>query len=79
MMCSALFTVAWTSNEKRASTSVETLPGMMFRISLPNSTSSRSSAASTCSSTVLPYKSVNHLPPIRLHFPFLNERTCSLP
>lgn len=33
------FFVASVSNERRASTSVETLPGMMSKISFPNSTS----------------------------------------
>lgn len=46
---------AWVSNEKRASTSVETLPGIILRISFPNSTSSRSNAWSTCESMSLPY------------------------
>lgn len=31
--------VAWVSNESRASTSVETRPGMRARICFPNSTS----------------------------------------
>lgn len=44
------------SKEKRASTSVETFPGMMARISFPNSTRRRSRVASTFSSTVLPYR-----------------------
>ena len=47
MMCSALSIEACVSKEKRASTSVLTLPGMICRISLPNSTRSRSSVAST--------------------------------
>ena len=54
MMCRALFTEASVSNEKRASTSVETLPGMILRISLPNCTRRLSKVASTCSSTLLP-------------------------
>ena len=45
---------AWVSKEKRASTSVETLPGMIFRISWPNSTRRRSSEASTFESMSLP-------------------------
>jgi hypothetical protein len=53
-MCSALLTDASVSKEKAASTSVETLPGMMFRISFPNCTSRLSNVASTCSSTVEP-------------------------
>ena len=55
MMCSALSIEACVSKEKRASTSVETLPGMMDRISLPNSTSSRSRQASVCSSSEPPF------------------------
>ena len=43
-----------TSNEKRASTSVDTLPGTILRISLPNSTSKRSRVESTFSSMLLP-------------------------
>jgi len=54
MMCRALLTEASVSNEKRASTSVETLPGMILRISLPNCTSRLSSVASTCSSMSFP-------------------------
>ena len=46
---------AFVSNENRASTSVETFPGTIFKISLPNSTSNRSSVASTLSSRSLPY------------------------
>lgn len=45
---------ALVSKEKRASTSVDTLPGMISRISLPNSTRRRSRVASTCSSRSLP-------------------------
>lgn len=36
-----------------ASTSVETRPGMIFNISVPNSTTNLSSADSACSSIVL--------------------------
>lgn len=54
MMCSAFFTLPSLSKEKRASTSVETLPGTIFRISLPNWTSRLSMAESTWSSTSLP-------------------------
>lgn len=54
MMRRALLTEAWVSKEKRASTSVETLPGMSLRISLPNSTRRRSRAWSTCWSTLPP-------------------------
>jgi len=43
------------SKEKRASTSVETLPGTIARISFPNSTSKRSKVESTFSSMSLPY------------------------
>jgi hypothetical protein len=50
MMRRAFSTEAFVLKEKLASTSVETLPGMMFRISLPNSTSRRSRAASTLES-----------------------------
>jgi len=50
MMRRALLTEAFVSKEKRASTSVETLPGTMFRISLPNWTRRLSSVASTWSS-----------------------------
>lgn len=59
MMCKALSTEALVSKEKRASTSVETLPGIMLRISLPNSTRRRSRVASTCSSMFLPYTNEN--------------------
>jgi hypothetical protein len=52
-MRKALLTEASVSKEKRASTSVETLPGMILRISLPNSTKRRSRVKSTCSSTSL--------------------------
>lgn len=54
MMRRALFTEASVSKEKRASTSVETLPGTIFKISVPNCTRRLSRVASTCSSTVLP-------------------------
>ena len=54
MRCSALSMEACLSNENLASTSVETFPGTMARISLPNSTKSLSRAASTCSSIDLP-------------------------
>jgi hypothetical protein len=50
MMRRAFLTEAWVSKEKRASTSVETLPGTMARISLPNSTRRRSRAWSTWAS-----------------------------
>jgi len=55
MMCRALLTEPSVSKEKRASTSVETFPGTMFKISLPNSTKRRSSVASTFSSISLPW------------------------
>jgi hypothetical protein len=42
------------SKEKWASTSVETFPGIIFKISFPNSTRRRSSAASAWSSTLSP-------------------------
>jgi len=54
-MCKAFATEALVSKEKRASTSVETLPGMILRISLPNSTSRRSKAQSIFWSRSLPY------------------------
>jgi hypothetical protein len=44
------------SKENRASTSVDTLPGTILRISLPNATRSRSNVASTLSSRSLPYR-----------------------
>jgi hypothetical protein len=50
MMRRALLTEAFVSKEKRASTSVETLPGTTLRISLPNWTRRLSSVASTWSS-----------------------------
>jgi len=42
-----------------ASTSVETLPGIIFKISLPNRTHVMSRAASTCSAKVLEKKSLH--------------------
>lgn len=48
MMRRALVTEALVSKENRASTSVETLPGTIARISRPNSTRRRSRAWSTC-------------------------------
>jgi hypothetical protein len=54
MMCRALSTEPLVENENRASTSVETFPGTIAKISFPNSTRSRSRAASTFSSVVLP-------------------------
>ena len=54
MMCRALSTEPLVSKENRASTSVETFPGTIFKISLPNSTKRRSRVASTFSSSVLP-------------------------
>lgn len=52
--CRALSTEAFLSKENLASTSVETLPGTMLRISLPNCTRRLSNVASTCSSMLLP-------------------------
>ena len=43
-----------SSNENLASTSVDTLPGTIFKISLPNCTSRLSSVASILSSRSLP-------------------------
>jgi hypothetical protein len=43
-----------TSNDIFASTSVDTLPGTIFKISHPNCTSRSSSVASTCSSMFFP-------------------------
>ena len=54
-MCSALSTLAFVSKLKRASTSVETFPGTIFRISEPNCTSRLSRVASTWSSMDLPW------------------------
>lgn len=54
MIWRALSTEALVSNDRWASTSVETLPGMILRISVPNSTRRRSSASSTCSSAEPP-------------------------
>lgn len=53
-MCNAFSTLAFSSNENLASTSVDTFPGTMFKISLPNCTSKLSSVASTWSSMFLP-------------------------
>jgi hypothetical protein len=47
MMRRAFFTEASVSKEKRASTSVETFPGTILRISLPNWTSRLSRVQST--------------------------------
>ena len=54
IICRAFLIEPWTSKEKRASTSVETFPGTICRISLPNSTSRRSSVESIFSSKSLP-------------------------
>jgi hypothetical protein len=54
MMRRAFFTEASVSKEKRASTSVETFPGTILRISLPNWTSRLSRVQSTCCSTSFP-------------------------
>ena len=54
MICRAFLIEPWTSKENRASTSVETFPGTICRISLPNSTSRRSSVESIFSSKSLP-------------------------
>jgi len=54
MMRRALLTEASVSKEKRASTSVETLPGTILRISLPNCTSRLSSVQSTLCSRSFP-------------------------
>lgn len=54
MMCNAFLMLPSSSNENRASTSVDTLPGTIFKISLPNCTSKLSNVESTCSSSVLP-------------------------
>ena len=53
MICNAFSTLFAVSNEKRASTSVDTFPGTIFRISFPNCTSRLSSVASTFSSSEL--------------------------
>lgn len=58
-ICLALSTDACVSNENLASTSVETFPGTIFRISEPKATSSRSRAASTWSSIPLPCAAVS--------------------
>ena len=42
-------TIAFASNDSRASTSVEILPGISLRISIPTKTASRSQARSSCS------------------------------
>lgn len=55
IMCRAFSTESLVSKENLASTSVDTFPGMIFRISLPNSTRRRSSAESTFWSRFLPY------------------------
>jgi hypothetical protein len=67
MICRALSTDPLVSKENRASTSVETFPGTIFKISLPNSTKSRSSVASTFSSMLLP-----------LSFPYATALSMSL-
>lgn len=54
-MCRALLTEPFVSKENRASTSVETFPGTIFKISFPNSTKRRSRAASVFSSISLPW------------------------
>jgi hypothetical protein len=54
MMCSAFLTDSSVLNEKRASTSVDTRPGTILRISHPNCTRRLSSAASTCASMPAP-------------------------
>jgi hypothetical protein len=54
MMCRALFTDCSVEKEKRASTSVETLPGTICRISFPNCTSRLSRVASTWFSISVP-------------------------
>ncbi len=51
----AFSTVALVSEESLASTSVDTFPGTISRISVPDSTSKRSRVASACSSTSLPW------------------------
>lgn len=55
MMRRAFSTLCSMLKLKRASTSVDTFPGTIFRISLPNCTSKLSRVASTCSSMVLPF------------------------
>lgn len=55
MMCRALSIDPLVSNENRASTSVDTFPGIIAKISLPNSTRRRSRVASTLSSIVSPW------------------------
>ena len=51
----ALSIVARVSNDRRASTSVDTRPGMILRISSPNDTSRRSTACSTISWRLWPW------------------------
>lgn len=50
--------LAFLLNDSRASTSVETLPGIILSISLPNKIHVKSNAASICSSNVLIIKYV---------------------
>merc|ERR1712072_1653225 len=52
MILRALSMLPCLSKEQAASTSVETLPGTMFRISLPNWTRRKSKVCSTCSSVL---------------------------
>jgi len=52
----AFSTLAFLLKDNLASTSVETLPGIIFKISLPNRTHVTSRAASTCSARVLKNK-----------------------
>ena len=54
-MCRALATDSSVEKEKRASTSVETLPGTIWRISLPNCTSRLSRVVSTWFSRSVPF------------------------
>ena len=76
------------SKENRASTSVDTLPGTMFRISFPNATSNRSRAESTWLSKVSPYFSqsasmTNEAGVVTSHPPtqesHVSRLTCSFP
>ena len=46
--CCALVMEAWQSKDSRASTSVDTLPGMTFRISVPNATARLSMPMASC-------------------------------
>ena len=55
MMRRALFTDCSVEKEKRASTSVETLPGTIWRISLPNWTRRLSRVTSTWFSRSVPF------------------------